>query len=65
MTHEEFQREEFLRRVRAGVHRSRQMAKYRQLRHTLDLWAIVAAKPLKFPAPARRRRRDREIPKAA
>lgn len=29
-----------------------------------ELWALVS-KPLKFPAPARRRRSDREIPKAA
>jgi hypothetical protein len=29
------------------------------------LWAILSGKPLKFPSPARRRREDREIPKAA
>jgi hypothetical protein len=32
----------------------------------MDLtWELVTAKPLKFPAPDRRRRSDREIPKAA
>ncbi len=29
------------------------------------LWAILSGKPIKFPSPSRRRREDREIPKAA
>lgn len=29
------------------------------------LWAILSGKPLKFPSPSRRRRDDREWPKAA
>jgi hypothetical protein len=35
-----------------------------QLRHIETLWELVS-KPIKFPSPARRRREDREIPKAA
>lgn len=65
MTHEEFQREQFLARVERGVYQARQQAKYAQLRHILMVWAACSTKPLKFPAPARRRRQDREIPKAA
>ena len=30
-----------------------------------DLWTRIMAKPIKFPSPRRRRRGDREIPKAA
>jgi hypothetical protein len=29
------------------------------------LWSVASGKPIKFPAPSRRRRSDREIPKAA
>jgi len=40
-------------------------ALYSELRRRMDvIWDLVK-QPVKFPAPARRRRSDREIPKAA
>jgi hypothetical protein len=38
---------------------------YNYLRRRMDLIWEVVSKPVKFPAPPRRRREDREIPKAA
>ena len=58
------------RRNREYVHPSvspeiEQYARYiEQLLYTEALWKLVSI-PIKFPSPARRRREDREIPKAA
>jgi hypothetical protein len=56
MTREEFQRQEFLQRVREELRRT-------YLLVMLQNWAAIISKPIKIPN--RRRREDREIPKAA
>jgi hypothetical protein len=58
MKREEFARQDFLRRVREELKRT-------YLLTTLQNWNAIISKPIKFPNPSRRRREDREIPKAA
>lgn len=49
----------------AAIAEGRRFNIYAALRRNMEeLWAL-ASKPVKFPAPDRRRREDREIPKAA
>jgi hypothetical protein len=54
---------------REAIHRShvdrRRFELYAEIRRRIEeLWDLVS-KPIKFPAPARRRRSDRELPRAA
>lgn len=55
--HERFERERFLACVRAAL-----TAHYRD---RFELLFSIASRPLKFPAPTRRRRSDRQLPRAA
>jgi len=55
--HERFERERFLVCLRAAL--------ATHYRHRFELLFSIASRPLKFPAPTRRRRSDRQLPKAA
>jgi hypothetical protein len=48
--------------IRDGKRFNRYAGPRRQME---QLWALICGQPVKFPAPPRRRREDREIPKAA
>ena len=52
--------------IAAAKFEAREFESYASVRRAMEnLWNLACGKPIKFPAPDRRRREDREIPKAA